>query len=70
MPPGGIEGWSLDWRRRHLTHHLTVFPNVDQRTRDNLAELASTAEAAPSDSELPGMWERADFEGGLEEIRP
>jgi hypothetical protein len=22
------------------------------------------------DDELPGMWERADFEGGLDEVRP
>lgn len=22
------------------------------------------------DNELPGMWERADFEGGLDEVRP
>lgn len=28
---------SAEWHRQHRDHHLAVFPDVDQGTRDNLA---------------------------------
>lgn len=36
--------FSAQWHRDHRDHHLTVFPNVDQGTRDNLAQFIVTAE--------------------------
>jgi hypothetical protein len=36
--------WSPEWHRRHRDHHLATYPNVDQRTRDNLETLISLAE--------------------------
>lgn len=36
-----------------------------------LVRRVGTRQEGPvSDRELPGMWERADFEGGLDEVRP
>ena len=33
---GGPAVWSADWHAEHAVHHLGVFPDVDQATRDNL----------------------------------
>jgi hypothetical protein len=36
--------FSAPWHRAHLAHHLERFPDVDQGTRDNLAQLVVWAE--------------------------
>lgn len=36
--------FSAAWHSAHRDHHLAVFPDVDQGTRDNLAEFIATAE--------------------------
>jgi len=33
-------------------------------------DIALDEYECPSDFELPGMWERADFTGGIDEVRP
>lgn len=51
-----------------------VFKACANHTKDARALLARQSERAAIDSEipdneLPGMWEKADFEGGQEEVR-
>lgn len=36
--------FSPDWYRGHRDHHLAVFPDVDQGTRDTLSMLIERAE--------------------------
>lgn len=35
-----LGAFSPEWHRQHRDHHLAVFPDVDQNTRDNLTAVA------------------------------
>jgi len=35
--PQGIAKWSKPWHELHQAHHLAAYPDLDQRSRDNLA---------------------------------
>lgn len=35
--------YGVEWHRLHMWHHLHVFPDVDRRTRDNLANFTEMA---------------------------
>lgn len=41
----GVRRWSKEWHRRHMAAHLVAFPDVDERTRDNLASFIDWADA-------------------------
>lgn len=41
-----VSAYSAEWHRGHRDHHLAMFPEVDQITRDNLDQALARAEAA------------------------
>lgn len=38
-PRFDLGAFSREWHRQHRDHHLAVFPDVDQSTRDNLEDF-------------------------------
>lgn len=44
MGPDDVGLFSAAWYRLHTAHHLAVYPDVDQCTRDNLAADTERAE--------------------------
>jgi hypothetical protein len=46
-PSEHVKTYSPAWHRAHQTWHLTTFPDVDTRTRDNLELLIAWSEATP-----------------------
>lgn len=47
-PDPEVHKWSKRWHEGHMAHHLAAFPNVDQITRDTLAEFIERAAVAES----------------------
>lgn len=44
-PDPEVHKWSARWHEGHRAAHLAAFPDVDQRTRDNLASFIDWADA-------------------------
>ncbi len=44
-PDPQVRRWSKKWHEDHRAAHLAAFPDIDQRTRDNLALFIEWADA-------------------------
>jgi hypothetical protein len=44
-PNPQVRRWSKLWHTHHMAAHLDAFPDLDQRSRDNLALLIEWADA-------------------------
>lgn len=42
---GPAPAWLAEWHRWHMRRHMEQFPDVDQRTVDNLRQCIAVAEA-------------------------